>query len=304
MANHLVSNVVTHAEHSANFELLKGYYRISINNIAGDPITRLWVQPQAQILKLKALVEQVNGTRLLQQRYYSDSGEELLDCKTAEECGLNDGSCVHVLLCTFTHLHFLGLYKHARHGKQFDCNGVLYFLGSGGRTHEYRNPHESGKVVASISSVQPRPREEAFPMVTRHGSVERFVMHSLDDVSTTRNFTKDEPNQWMSVDLGEGRLLVVDHYCLRHGRATNMFRLRHWCLEGSLDGSAWVTLKEHVDDDSLPPQSYSVSNWAVPGVQEALRYFRVLQIGLNSDGSNRMYCAGIELYGSLYSTCD
>ena len=62
----------------ANFELLKGYYRISINNIAGDPITRLWVQPQAQILKLKALVEQVNGARLLQQRYYSDSGEELL----------------------------------------------------------------------------------------------------------------------------------------------------------------------------------------------------------------------------------
>jgi hypothetical protein len=257
------------------------------------------VQPHAQVVELKRAFEETHGVPCLQQRYYVESGE-LMDKWTAEKAGLGDGSCVQIVLSQCIALKFEGLCMSTNGGLQFDNNGALFFIGSRGGDCAYTNPHESGEVVARISSVQPRPNEDSRTIMrTRHGSVERFVMHSLVGVLVTRNFTKDEPMQWMSIDLGEERLLVPDHYCLRHGRGTSMFRLRNWRLEGSNDGTSWVSLKEHVNDHSLPVQAYGVAEWPLDG-QEAYRYFRVLQTGLNSHGSHRMYCAGLELYGALF----
>ena len=76
------------------------------------------------------------------------------------------------------------------------------------------------------------------------GSPQLFVQRQ--HTRPVYNYTRNEPNSWMSVDLGEGRSLRPDHYCLRHGHDNRGGHvLRHWRLEGSHDGRAWVALRTH-----------------------------------------------------------
>ena len=106
----------------------------------------------------------------------------------------------------------------------------------------------------------------------------------------------------MAVDLGEGRSLVVDHYCLR-ADCNPGFRLRNWELQGSLDGQTWQTLRIHQSDRSLPQQAMQAmitgftAAWPVDAGAQAFRHFRIAQTGVNSSGIPHLMCAGIELYG-------
>ena len=126
-------------------------------------------------------------------------------------------------------------------------------------------------------------------------SPEWFVQHQ--HAEPVYNHTINEPNQWMSVDLGEGRSLHPDHYCLRHNHG-GAHVLRHWRLEGSHDGRAWVALRTHTDDASIVIASMATAAWPVEGATEAFRHFRILQTG-PANGSNFLMCAGIELYGTF-----
>lgn len=171
----------------------------------------------------------------------------------------------------------------------FDTNGVLYHIATDGGTRPYANPHASGKVQASWSSCW-------------NGEIKSFVQHS--HAQPMYCYTKDKPNSWMAVDLGEGRSLLPNYYCLRadlHG--TDKFKLRNWELQGSDDGAAWVTLRTHANDSALKG-SMGTAAWPVEGADRAYRHFRILQTGPNSQGPNSSYfhnliCSGIELYGRL-----
>ena len=103
----------------------------------------------------------------------------------------------------------------------------------------------------------------------------------------------------MAVDLGEGRSLRLDHYCLRSDSFAT-YKLRNWNLQGTNDGVEWTTLRQHVNDQSLGLTRMSTAAWPVEGCQVAYRYFRVFKTGPNSKGnSDALMCAGIELYGQL-----
>ena len=113
------------------------------------------------------------------------------------------------------------------------------------------------RVVAAISTVAT-------------GAPERFVFHAMPTVGGVGfNVTYNEPNQWMSVDLGEGRALVPDHYCLRSDGYSRHHKLRNWELQGSHDGNSWVTLRQHANDASLQEASMSVAAWPVEHVEDA-----------------------------------
>ena len=113
----------------------------------------------------------------------------------------------------------------------------------------------------------------------------------------------------MSVDLGAGRQLQINHYCVRHGCGHAGYRLRSWRLEGSNDGTHWVVLREHnpiaarTPLELLPPKGYAVQAWAVHGVRVAYRHFRLVQPellgGANTNGNHVLCCSGMELYGQL-----
>ena len=113
--------------------------------------------------------------------------------------------------------------------------------------------------------------------------------------------TKNTANSWMSVDLGAGRSLVVDHYCWRSGFAGGWgsCTLRTWRFEGSNDGRTWTTLKTHNNDQSLKGEDGSVAHWAVDGVSTAYRHFRVIQTGKNAANGDFLVTNGMELYGEL-----
>ena len=104
----------------------------------------------------------------------------------------------------------------------------------------------------------------------------------------------------MMVDLGEGRSLSPDHYCLRNQNHGKDHRLQHWNLEASNDSNTWTTLRDHVSDQSLGPAPMSTAAWPIEpaNVQgSSFRYFRIQQTGPNSSGHHHLMCAGIELYG-------
>ena len=166
----------------------------------------------------------------------------------------------------------------------FDTNGILHHIGTRGGTAAYRNPHELGEVVSSSSSLP-------------HGAVEHFVQHA--HAAPIYNCTGNAPQSWLAVDLGEGRSLVVDHYCLR-SHAHNGNKLRNWSLQGSLDGLTWHTLSVHRGDASLSSQPMSTAAWPVGRCTQAFRHFRIQQEGPDSSGGHYLMCTGIELYGRAH----
>ncbi len=165
----------------------------------------------------------------------------------------------------------------------FDTNGVLYWIGTGGGTRGYTNPHTSGDVVVSWSSCL-------------SGSEARCIEHKCGWIW---NNTRNEEGSWVCVDLGSSRRLAINYYSLRYGRSDNTgFSICNWELAGSNDQNAWVCLRAHNNDSSLDG-AMAEASWAVEGKGEGFRYFRIKMTGKNSDGRYYLSCAGMELYGRL-----
>lgn len=167
--------------------------------------------------------------------------------------------------------------------KPFDNAGLIYFIGTNEYTTRFSNPHASGKVVASFSTVCP----PCLPSV--------FVNHQEEEFGSTNN----EMMSWMMVDIGRHRSMVVKEYSLRHGWNKEYYVLRNWELQGSNDGENWDVLRKHMNDSKLDSASYSTSYWPVPDAPNGYRYFRILLTGDTSNQSNHLRCSGIEFYGTL-----
>ena len=164
----------------------------------------------------------------------------------------------------------------------FDDKGVLHFIATDGGTCAYANPHDSGRVVASMSSIG-------------NGDPRRFVQGASHDGQY--NHTDNQADSWMPVDLK--RQLIPSHYCLRSDVFSNRHKMRHWRLEGSNDGNSWTTLRDHSNDTALGDVAFSVAHWPLPDVATAYRHFRIYQTGKSSSNQDHLICTGIELYGVL-----
>ena len=168
----------------------------------------------------------------------------------------------------------------------FDENGLLYRLGMRLGTRPYQNPHEAGDVVVTLSTA---------PLSGSNSSM--FVAHSFQPSGLIRDTacTQSMSNAWMAVDLGAGRTIVPMRYCLRSGRLQH--DPRNWELQGSNDADGWVTLKRHVNDETLAGQ-HGTASWALEANGQGYRHFRIFQFGRNSSSSDHVVLAGIELYGT------
>ena len=164
---------------------------------------------------------------------------------------------------------------------------MLYYLGTKSHSTAYANPHDSGVIEASRSS-------------DNEGQAEDFVGRKK-----ANSCTKNVANSWMMVDLGFGRALQVDHYCLRHGYKNKNHKLRNWNLEGSNNNIDWTVLREHNDDTSLAEEAYSESHWDVNSAasNSPYRFFRILKTGKTNSKSQYLCCCGIELYGMSINVC-
>ena len=174
----------------------------------------------------------------------------------------------------------------------FDENGLFSYIGTGGNTEVYGNPHLKGYVVANRSS--------NYRYTTYNGDAADFVGREMK-----WSRTDSVALSWMSVDLGVSRSLQVNHYCLRHGNSyDNGYVLRNWQLQACNDGENWVVLREHSNDTSMGTSAYCEGHWEVnsPASNTSYRHFRILQTGKNSNGNDHLVCCGMELYGKLTIT--
>lgn len=161
----------------------------------------------------------------------------------------------------------------------FDTNGLLYWVGTDGRTTPYTNPHTSGKVVVTSSSGNGK---------------KGFIEHSHLETDVC---TANAEGSFVAVQLPMP--MVLHRYTLRHGYDGASFSLRSWNLEGSNDGTEWVVLRQHVGDTSLNG-AYATASWDANPDRLAFSHFRILSTGPNSKGtSHSVDMSGLELYGQV-----
>ena len=200
--------------------------------------------------------------------------------------------CLYVYYYDYYQYHYVHYYQ--EEGTRvfvfrscFDENGLFSYIGTGGNTEVYGNPHLKGFLVANRSS-------------NGNGNAADFVGREKK-----YSYTNSIALSWMSVDLGVSRSLQVNHYCLRHGNPNdNSYVLRSWQLQACNDDVNWVVLREHSNDTSMGTSAYCEGHWEVnsPASNTSYRHFRILQTGKNSSGNDNLNCCGMELYGKLTIT--
>jgi hypothetical protein len=127
------------------------------------------------------------------------------------------------------------------HVSDFDCNGLMYFIGSNGGKSPWVNPCRHNLVTVASSDGVKLP----------YGKLEDILSRE----AAPRNcHTKDRPNSWFAVDLGVR--ILVKRYTLRHARGYGTSALRNWELQGSKVNGIFQNLfpcsKNCVVDNQVP----------------------------------------------------
>ncbi len=190
----------------------------------------------------------------------------------------------------------------------FDENGALYYLGTYGRKRPWQNPHALGLVQCFTSSIG-------------NGKVEDIVGRY-----TVNCRTLNEAYSFFGVDLGQGRFLAPSCYSVKN-RNSETHVLMNWHLEASNDRINWVLLDRRIylsdnpefnqavqTEQKLLCQKGATSTWGVdPNIYMppqslddepnpyvgGFRYFRIVQVGKNSSGSDNLTLSGLEIYGRV-----
>ena len=179
----------------------------------------------------------------------------------------------------------------------FDENGALYFLGTRGKRHSYKNPHEINMVKAFASSIS-------------KGQVSDFVGRNLVNLRT-----ENEENSFFGVDLGYNRTLVPSAYSIRNRNSSSHVMLC-WNLEASNDRINFEILDTRIFSNSNNPKLHQkfekernllkepgcTSTWGISKkikerFPDGFRYYLLKQIDKNSNGSYNLAISGFELYG-------
>lgn len=175
-----------------------------------------------------------------------------------------------------------------------DTNGIFYLIGTAFGAEAWMNPHTFKFLTVVFSSI---------------GNGTEF---ELVDRATSDLYTANTASSWIAVDIGAARTLAPDRYSIRSrsGVAGGNIYIRNWKLQGSnnpasnsianLAAATWVDLDVQVNNTTIN----AVNQWLTLPVTGAAtyRWFRILQNGVNSLGSNFLMCAELELYGSFTYT--
>lgn len=179
-----------------------------------------------------------------------------------------------------------------KHQHDFDENGIIFFIGSNGKSTDWVNPGQYGLVTITSSEGRQLP----------YGKLEDIL--SRDSISVNCH-TKDNKKAWFSIDLG--MFVVPTAYTLRHARGYGRSALRNWLFQMSKDGINWVTLVTHSDDKSLVEPG-STCTWPVDSPSDEVqgyRHIRIHQNGRNASGQTHyLSLSGFEVYGKVTSICD
>ncbi|CAG9766512.1 unnamed protein product [Ceutorhynchus assimilis] len=183
-------------------------------------------------------------------------------------------------------------YQTFKHSQDFDENGVIYFIGTNGKTSsEWVNPAQYGLVTITSSDGRNLP----------YGRLEDILSR---ENSALNCHTNDDKRAWFSIDLG--LFIIPSAYTLRHARGYGRSALRNWYFQMSKDGMLWTTFCTHTHDMSLNEPG-STATWPVeaPQDEQGWRHVRIQQAGKNASGqTNYLSLSGFEIYGQVISICE
>jgi len=163
--------------------------------------------------------------------------------------------------------------------KDFDKNGILYWIGTNELKDTYVNPHNKGDIIVTTSKL--------------HGGQ---IWELIDWEKKSNTYTTNEVNSWIVIQFKFGEV-KPNYYTIRH-YSLDGYTLRNWRIEGSNDGNQWQILKNHVNDSSLAATASSTASWAIDNQQNFFSYFRILQHGPTVSGNyNNLMMSGLEIYG-------
>ena len=170
-----------------------------------------------------------------------------------------------------------------KHRSDFDENGIMYWIGTNGKTAtEWVNPAQYGLVVVTSSEGRQLP----------YGKLEDILSR---DSPALNCHTNDDRRAWFAIDLGIW--VLPSSYSLRHARGYGRSALRTWQFQVSKDGLNWTTLKDHQDDQSLnEPGTTATWKLDVPSEEkQGWRHIRIQQNGRNASGQTHyLSLSGIE----------
>jgi hypothetical protein len=168
------------------------------------------------------------------------------------------------------------------YNEDFDKNGIIYHIGSAGKTREWVNPASREIRVITVKSCElMKDSEPAFCWIGR---------------KTVRCVTRNLMNSWFSVDFID-HFICPTHYTLRHYSSWDTEALRNWVFEASNDEKNWVLIDTRNNDSSL--SSKGASKTFSVSLSKHFRIFRIRLTGLNSNNHYNLACSGFEIYGSV-----
>ena len=197
--------------------------------------------------------------------------------------------------------------------------GIVYWLGTQSSTGEWSNPAlkdadgSPERLVISRSSSAKGSASDAAALAFSNSCTRRtpvidsngnhtnwYVIVYRYKHAANKIFTRNKKYRYM-FDFKNLRILPT-HYSLRHGWKQGKFCLRSWKLEGSINGTSWVTFCQHTDDETLNSSPTNKNTWAFANRPNQnlpwVRFFRVSMTSPNSHGSYTMCLAGFEVYGA------
>ncbi|GFO27459.1 E3 ubiquitin-protein ligase hectd1-like protein, partial [Plakobranchus ocellatus] len=179
------------------------------------------------------------------------------------------------------------------HQGDFDENGLMYWIGTNGKSsYEWVNPGQYGLVVVTSSEGRSLP----------YGKLEDILSR---DSAALNCHTNDDKKAWFAIDLGVW--LVPNCYTLRHARGYGKSALRNWEFQMSKDGVTWQTFYKHEGDTSLNEPG-STASWPLeppPEDKQGWRHVRIHQMGKNASGQTHyVSLSGFEIYGTVTGVCD
>jgi hypothetical protein len=165
--------------------------------------------------------------------------------------------------------------------KDFDKNGILYWLGSNYDSEPYINPMDRGYVTV--------------------------VASANCEVGKVQDLISWEPSKCNLVSMSNGSVriqfksIVIQptKYTIRHTMSRNDECLRNWKFQGSVDGVHYTDLSIHINDCSLATVKGSTFTWSIDPTKatDYYRYFQLLQTGNNSSNNCYLSMGGLEIYG-------
>eukprot|EP00960_Hanusia_phi_P069134 767009-Hanusia_phi.AAC.12 len=174
--------------------------------------------------------------------------------------------------------------------------GILHWMGTNGYRHEWVNP-----------AVKDSFRFMRVHLSSSGSILEDHIISLLDrprrsDVSFV---TKNVAGSWICFDFGPQISIFPSSYYMERGPVDTANHLRSWDLQGSNDSQKWLTLRAHINDETLKRPSQG-ANFKIlehaPSISKlnmTFRYLRVMLTGVNSSGNHVISLSAIEFFGRI-----